>query len=130
MPGLVDKVLFLGERVYHWWDGPYLRRFPIAPLYGMFWGHELIGEELDGAERGYLSKDLLEGPHFSYKMTLVPQLIDVIASDFVPPPQTDPPQPSTSRAGTSHASQSHFASKGASFDLVCSFAFPYFYTSM
>ena len=96
----------------------------------MFWGHEFIGEDLDGAERGYLSEDLLKGPYFSYIITLVPQLIDVVASDFVPPPQADPTEPSTSRAGTSCASQSCSASRGVSFNLVCSFNFPYFCISM
>ena len=70
----------------------------------MLWGCELISEELDGAERRYLSENLLEGPHFSYMMTLVPQLIDAITSDFIPPPQPDPTQPSTSRVGTSRPS--------------------------
>ena len=63
-----------------------MRRVPIAPPHDMFWGHKLIGEELGGAERGYLFEDLLEGPHLSYMMTLVLQLIDTIASDFIPPP--------------------------------------------
>ena len=93
LPGLIDKVWYLGEWVYHWWDGPCLRRFPIAPPCDMFWGRELIGEELAEAERGYLSEGLLEGAHFFYMCTLIPQLIDVIASDFVPlvpPPQIDP----------------------------------------
>ena len=96
----------------------------------MFLGHELVGEELNGVEKGYLSEDLLEGPHFSYIMTLVPQLIDAVTSDFIPPPQADPTQPLTSRAGTSHASQSRSVSKVASFDLVCSFTFSYFLSSM
>ena len=95
----------------------------------MFYGYELVDEELHGAERGYLSEDLLEGPHFSYIMTLVPQLINAVVSDFVRPPQADPTQPSTSKAGTSCASQSRSASRGASFDLVCSFAFSCFCTS-
>ena len=102
----------------------------MLPLMTCFGGHELVGVELDGAERGYLSEDLLEGPHFSYIMTLVLQLIDAVASDFVPPPQADPTQPSTSRARTSCASQSHSASRGASFDLVCSFVFLYSCKSM
>ena len=107
-----------------------MRRVPIAPPHDMFWGHDLVGKELDGAERGYLSEDLLEGPYFSYIMTLVLQLIDAVTSDFIPPPQVDPTQPSTSRAGTSHVSQSRSVSRRASFDLVCSFVFPYFFTSM
>ena len=49
-----------------------MRRVLIAPPRNMFWGHELIGEDLDGAERGYVSENLLEGPYFSYIMTLVP----------------------------------------------------------
>ena len=63
----------------------------------MFWGRELIGEELTEAERGYPSRSFLEGAHFSYVCTLIPQLINVVASDFVPPvppPQADPAQPS------------------------------------
>ena len=130
MPGLIDKVWYLSERVYCWWDRPCLRRVLIAPPRDIFWGYELIGEELDGAERGYLSKDLLKGPHFSYIMTLVPQLIDAILSDFVPPSQADPTQPSTSRAGLCIHSQSHSTSRVASFDLVCSFTFSYFCISI
>ena len=126
LPGFVYKVWYLGELVYHWWDGPCLRRVPIAPPRDMFLGHELVGEELNGVEKGYLSEDLLEGPHFSYIMTLVPQLIDAILSDFVPPSQANPTQPLTFRAETSRASQSRSASRRASFDLVCSFAFPIF----
>ena len=56
----------MGEQVYRWWDVPCLRMVPVAHPRDMFWGRELIGEELDGAERGYLSEDLLERPHFSY----------------------------------------------------------------
>ena len=51
----------------------------MAPLGDMFWGSELIGDELDVAERGFPIGDLLEGSHISYIMTLVPQLIDVVA---------------------------------------------------
>ena len=72
LPSLIDKVWYLDERIYRWWDGPCLRRVPISPLRNMFWGCELVGEELDGAERGHISQDLLKGPHFSYIMTLVP----------------------------------------------------------
>ena len=70
-----------------------MRRVPIAPPTDMFWGRELIREELTKAERGYLSEGFLKGVHFSYVCTLIPQLIDVIASDFVPPappPQAEP----------------------------------------
>ena len=48
LPRFVDKVWYLGEQVYRWWDGPYLRRVPIFPPRDIFFGHELIGEELDG----------------------------------------------------------------------------------
>ena len=72
LPGLIDKVWYLGERVHRWWDRPCLRRVPIAPPHDMYWGCELVGEELDGAERGYPFEVLLEGPHISYMMTLVP----------------------------------------------------------
>ena len=47
---------------------------------------------------------MLGGAHFSYLCTLIPQLIDVVARDFVPlalPPQVDPIQPSSLRGGTS-----------------------------
>ena len=72
MPSLADKVWFLGERVYRWWDGPFLRRVPVTPPRDMFWGRELAGDELGAAERGYPIGDLLEGSHLSYIMTLVP----------------------------------------------------------
>ena len=36
LPGLDDKVWFLGERVHRWWDGPFLRRVPVAPPRDMF----------------------------------------------------------------------------------------------
>ena len=65
-----------------------MKRVPIAPPGDMFWGRELIGEELTKAERGYIFESLLEGVHFSYVCTLNPQLIDVVASDFVPPSST------------------------------------------
>ena len=29
--GIIDKMWYLGERVHRWWDGPYMRRVPIAP---------------------------------------------------------------------------------------------------
>ena len=38
----------------------------------IFWGRELIGEELLKAERGNPSKGLLEGMHFSYVCILIP----------------------------------------------------------
>ena len=72
MPGLDDKVWFFGERVYRWWDGPFLRRVPVAPPRDMFWGRELVGDDLDAAERGYPIGGLLEGSYLSYVMTLMP----------------------------------------------------------
>ena len=95
-----------------------MRRVPITPPSDMFWGRELVGEELDRAKRGYPFEDFLEGPHFSYMMTLVPQLINIVASEFIPPPQADPSQPSSSRAGASRVSQGHPASRVMSFDPV------------
>ena len=80
-----------------------MRRVPIAPHGDIFWGRELVGEELIEAERGYPSESLLEDAHFSYMFTLIPQLIDVVASDFVPPalpPHADPAQPLRSRGRT------------------------------
>ena len=74
------------EQVHHWWDGPFMRRAPVASPGDMFWGRELTGDELDTAERGYSIGDLLEGSHLSYIMTLVPLLIDILVSGFVPPP--------------------------------------------
>ena len=105
-----------------------MRRDPIAPLDDMFQGRELIGEELLRAERGYSSEGLLEGAHFSYVYTLIPQLIDIMVSDFVlpaPPPEADPAQPSGSRGGTSQASQGHRSSRVASSNLMCFLAFTY-----
>ena len=86
MLGLTDKVWFLGEWVYHWWNGPFLRRVPVAPPRDMFWGIELVGDELDATERGFPIGDLLEGSHLSYIMTLVPQLIDAAVWEVIPPP--------------------------------------------
>ena len=70
-----------------------MKRVPIIPLSDLFWGRKLVGEELLEVERGYSSEGLLEGAHFFYVCTLIPQLIDVMASDFVPPAppsQADP----------------------------------------
>ena len=78
----------------------------------MFWRRELVGEELFEAKRGYPSQGLLEGVHFSYVCTLIPQLIDVVASDFVlsgPPPEVNPAQPSGSRGGTLQVMQCKYA---------------------
>ena len=44
----------------------------MAPPGDMFRGRELVGDELDVAERGFPIGDLLEGSHLSYIMTLVP----------------------------------------------------------
>ena len=79
--GLGDRVWFLGERVHRWWDGPFLRRVPMAPP--------------------------CEGFHLSYIMTLVVQLIDAAVGDFtplLPPSQVDPTHPSTSRGETAWTS--------------------------
>ena len=87
----------------------------------MFWGRELVRDELDAAERGYPIRGLLEGSHLSYIMTLVPQLIDVAVSEFAPPPppsQVDLAQPSTSRGRTARTGQVYYASMVASFDPV------------
>ena len=80
-----------------------MRRVPVAAPRDIFWGRDIVGEELLEVERGYPSVGLLEGAHFSYVCTLIPQLIDVVVSDFVPstpPPQPDPAQLSSSRVGT------------------------------
>ena len=61
-----------------------MRRVHVAPPGDMFWGR--VGEELDGSERGYPFEDFLEGLHFSYIMTQVPELINVMVSEFMPPP--------------------------------------------
>ena len=50
----------------------------MAPPGDMFWGSELVGDELAIAERGFPIGDLLEGSHLSYIATLVPRLIDVV----------------------------------------------------
>ena len=71
MPGIIDKVWYLGEWVHHWWDGPFMRRVHVAPPGDMFWGQELIGKELTESERGYLFESLLGGTHFSYVCTLI-----------------------------------------------------------
>ena len=84
-----------------------MRRVSIAPLSDIFWGRELAREELIEAKRGYHFESLLEGAHFSYVCTLIPQLIDVVANNFVPlapPPQVDPAQPLDSRGRTLQAS--------------------------
>ena len=44
----------------------------MAPPRDMFWGRELVRDELDAVERGYSIGYLLEGSHLSYVMTLVP----------------------------------------------------------
>ena len=54
--------------------------------------------------------------------TLIPQLIDVVASDFVlpvPSPQVDPAQPLGLRGRTSQVPQGYSTSRVATFDLVC-----------
>ena len=94
----------------------------MVPPRDMFWGRELIGDELDAAERGYPIGDLLEGSHLSYIMTLVPQLIDVVVSSFIPPSppsQVDPAQPSTSGGETARTGQGRSTSRIASSDPVC-----------
>ena len=83
-----------------------MRRVPIAPPGEMFWSRDLIREELDRAERGYPFQDYLEGAYFSYMAVLVLQLIDSMASDFIPPlppPSIDPIQTLSSRVKTSQA---------------------------
>ena len=72
LAGIIDMMWYLGERVHHWWDGPYMRRVLVTPLGNIFWGREFTGEELIAAERGYPSEDLLEGVNFSYVDTLIP----------------------------------------------------------
>ena len=58
LPGLGERVWFLGERVYRWWDGPFFRKVLMAPPTDMFWGSELVGDELSAAERGFPIGDL------------------------------------------------------------------------
>ena len=112
-----------------------MRRVPITPPGDMFWGQDLTGEDLTEAERGYLCESLLEGKHFSYVCTLILQLIDIIASDFIPPfppPQADPTQSPSSRGETSQASQGHSASRVASSDPIyfLAFAIYWLYTNV
>ena len=94
----------------------------MAPPRDMFWGRELVGDELDVAERGFPIGDLLEGSHLSYIMTLVPQLIDAMVWEVVPPPpptQVDPVQPPTSRGEPARTGQGDSSSRVASSDPVC-----------
>ena len=84
-----------------------MRRVLVAPPRDIFWGGELIRDEILEAKRRYSSEDLLEGTYFIYICTLIAQLIDVVASDFIlpaPPPKADPAQPLGSRGGSSQAS--------------------------
>ena len=60
-----------------------MRGIPVAPLSDMFWVRKLAGEELIKVMRGYPYESLLEGAHFSYVCTLILQLIEVVASDFI-----------------------------------------------
>ena len=120
LPGLGDRVWFLGERVYRWCDGPFFRRVPMAPPGDMFWGNELVGDELDVAERGFPIGDLLEGSHLSYITTLVPQLIDVSIWGVPPPPtQADPVQPPIFGDEPAWTGQGGSSSRVASSDPVC-----------
>ena len=94
----------------------------MAPPGDMFWGRELVGDELDVAERGFPIGDLLEGSHLSYIMTLVPQLIDVAVWEVVPPPpptQVDPVQPPASGGEPARTGQGGSSSRVASSDPVC-----------
>ena len=104
-------------------------------LVNMFYGRELVGEEFIEAERLYLSDSVLGAAHFSYVCTLIPQVIDVVASDIIPaalPSQVHLAQPSRSRGRTSQASRGHSASRVASLHLVCflAYAFSYLYINM
>ena len=118
LSGLGEKVWFLGERVHRWWDGPFFRRVPMAPPGDMFWGSELVGDELAIAERGFPIGDLLEGSHLSYIATLVPQLIDV-AVWGVPPTQADLAQPPAFGGEPVRTGQGGSSSRVASSDPVC-----------
>ena len=84
LTSIIDNVWYLGERVHYWLDGLYIRRVPVAPPGNIFWGQEFVRKELAEAERRYPFEGLLEGAYFSYVCTLIPQLINVVASDFVP----------------------------------------------
>ena len=120
LPGLGERVWFLGKRVYRWWDGPFLRKVPMAPPTDMFWGSELVGDELGAAERGFPIGDLLEGSHLPYMTTLVPQLIDVTVWRVPPPPtQADPSQPPAFGDEPVRTGQGGSSSRVASSDLVC-----------
>ena len=120
LSGLGDKVWFLGERVHHWWDGPFLRRVPVAPPSDMFWGSELVGDELSAAERGFPIGDFLEGSHLPYMTTLVPQLIDVAVWGVPPPPtQADPVQPPVSGGEPAQTGHDGSSSRVASSDSIC-----------
>ena len=92
----------------------------MAPPGDMFWGSELVGDELDVAERGFPIGNFLEGSHLSYMTTLVPQLIDV-AVWGVPPPSTraDPSQPPASGGEPVRTGQGGSSSRVASSDPVC-----------
>ena len=59
-----------------------MRRAPVASLGDMFWGRGLTGKELARAEREYPSEDFLERADSFYMVTLIPQLIDTMASNF------------------------------------------------
>ena len=94
----------------------------MVPPYDMLWVRELVGGELDAAERGYPIGDLLEGPHLSHIMTLVPQLIDVAVCEFIPPPlpsQVDLIQPPTFRGEPAQTGQGGSSFRVASSDPVC-----------
>ena len=91
----------------------------MAPPGDMFWGSELVGDELSAAERGFLIGDLLEVSHLPYMMTLVPQLIDAAAWGVSPQPtQADPSQPPTSGDEPVRTGQGGSSSRVASSNLV------------
>ena len=92
----------------------------MAPFGDMFWGSELVGDELDVTKRGFPIGDLLEGSHLPYMMTLLPQLINVVVWGVPPPPtQADPSQPPTFGDEPVRTGQGGSSSRVSSSDPVC-----------
>ena len=60
LPGYNYQMWYLGERVYHWYLGPFRRRIPFSIPYSMLWSCSLTGNELRVALEGYDALTLLE----------------------------------------------------------------------
>ena len=82
LPGYGCQMWYLGERVYHWYSGPSMRRIPFPIPSSMLWSCSLTGPALRAALEGYEATTLLDRSR-NYQQYIRENLLEQVPTNAV-----------------------------------------------